>query len=262
MSNKSPNTTKAVTLTNLVLDEPLPNIGLKSSRDKQLQLRNPLREKDKNSRLDSGRKVHLKQVTDVIEKGRPDKGSAKDKLAYILGRPQGGVRNVSRNDIDRYISIEQNPGDDNSKNAGKIHSYERVNDYPSYRKNDEISRIRIHNENIRAQSSKRLPSSNVKPRYNEYSLQPKYNAHSRNILQKQLEKQRAAMALDPYKQYQGRPQERENSSMEARILRGVRIQGAEPERYNSQRPQIIKRPEYYPKLKEASYVYHQPDWWG
>lgn len=247
-----------------MIQENLPDLhGGKSSRDKQIAVRNPLREKDRNPRIDSGGKHNNSHLYEGPhhQKLKQDQTSAREKLAYILGRAPP-VRDNSRHNLDRYISIEHN-GESSKESAAKVHSYEHVaEDYPSYRKHDEVSRIRLNNEGIRAQSSKRLPPAKVKARYKEYSLQPKYNAHSRHVIEKELEKQRAAIALDPYKQYPGRPTYREPSAMEARIVRGIRIQGGEPERYQAQRPQVIKRPEYYPKIKDGPYIYHQPDWWG
>ena len=249
----------------LAIQDQLPDIhGGKSSRDRHLQLRNPLREKDRHQpRVDSASKHNSSQIAEVpSNRAVKDQSSARDKLAYILGRPHM-VKDSNRYNLDNYISIEQN-GEYSRELVNKASSYDRVaDDYPSYRKNDEVSRIRLNHEGIRAQSSKKLPNIPIqKAKYKEYSLQPKYNAHSRYLMHKEIDKQRAALALDPYKQYPGKPTPREPSAIEARVLRGVKMQGSEPERYRANRAQVIKRPEYYQKMKEAPFIYQQPEWWG
>lgn len=259
----------AVGLLYSVLQEQLPDIHAgKGSNERYSHLRNPLREKERNQRVESASKNSPIHITEnrLSNRSKQDQSSAKDRLAYILGKP-GLARENSRHQVDRYISVEHGANADRSRDyPGKVNSYKQVNqEYPSYRKNDEISRIRVNNEMVRAQSSKRLPSNSPgKARHKEYSLQPKYNAHSRYLMQKDIDRQKAAIALDSYKkQYPGRPIQREQSLMEARIYGSAsKSRGAKPAKYLAQRVQVIKRPEYYPKIKDAQYIYNQPDWWG
>lgn len=178
-------------------------------------------------------------------------------MAYILGRPQLAYQ-PSR--IDKYISVEQHPEQEQSRG----HSVE--DKVPSYRRPDEVSYIRIGNDNARAQSSKRvLPDQISKKKLRDYSVQPRYNANSNYIIQRELERQRAAMSVDKGSSREAARYLKDPPRLASRVLQMQRgEQGISIERYKNNKglAQVIRRPEYYARVNQASYKYQQPEWWG
>lgn len=143
-------------------------------------IRNPIRELDRivNSRQDEQRRINNLRPSAAYQPirrsdSRSDargESSSKDKLHQLLNQP------LPRNNLDAYISIEQNQERNHESRAGsKRNDHSNSQLYPEYKKN-ESSRLRIQSENPRIMSSKRenSPLREVGSK-KELSVQPRLN---------------------------------------------------------------------------------------
>lgn len=193
------------------------------------------------------------------QKPRKDE-SSREKLAYILGRPHMAQPNGGSHKIDKYISLEKNEDDQSQGHRMDVH-------LPSYRKQDEVSYIRIINEGTRAQSSKRLPSAKIPKReYRDYSVQPRYNENARYLLENDVKRQKASLSVDPVNRHVAypRPNHREIIRNPAQILQRHKVTPnvSIDRKVIDRHAHVSKHPNIYSRVRPDIYKYHQPDWWG